>query len=478
MRFLAVLIILVLFVPTPGLGQSGTSSADDLRAGRLLVRGMTMLQAGDVASARASLDMALHLSPNNAAVLAALADAYAAAGQTADAIHYGARALSASPTDYENARKLAERFAYDGDVNSGVDALERHAAAAADLPSSLLVIRFLSEHGRSSEALARADEALTTYGPDAALLEAVLGIQPDEASSPTREAMLATIAADARNPIAALALLSDERLTDDAAERILERLLAAYPEIVGMNRRGDVEVIVDTPAMRDRALDPHADALAWLYRAEANPRDAAAWSTAAEKLLGIGRASLALQAARDASTFFPGRDELTALRIRAALGVGDEREVVDAARAALRFEAAITLAYGAAAWGIADDTDLLKVEAINFLRDVEPESIVDRLVGALALARTGSHEVRVQRLLEGTDREARSSSELAGLRGLVELERGRAGVAREWLELSEQSGVATPAVLDGLASILDREGEEASAIRLRTLAGERRSLDH
>jgi Tfp pilus assembly protein PilF len=70
----------------------------------------------------------------------------------------------------------------------------------------------------------------------------------------------------------------------------------------------------------------------------------------------------------------------------------------------------------------------------------------------------------------------RTSSELSGLRGLAERERGRTDVAREWLERALEIGRAHPNALEALAELRDTAGNEVSAEELRALARERRAL--
>jgi tetratricopeptide (TPR) repeat protein len=469
-RFLLVVLIALGGAYSPASGQHRPAEASELRASRLLVRGMTMLQAGDAASARASLEMALHLSPNNPSVLAALADAYAAAGDLTEALHYGAHALTANPADPENALKLARRYATDNNVNAGVDALERHLRAAPDLSAHLLLIRFLNDHGRITDALGVATDTFHAFGPEGMLIEAVLDASSSEATADARESLLTDLVRASSDPVVALSVIDDRRLDASAASRMREHLRAAFPALDRVTAGTSAEVVPPATEPNESGHDP-----ALLYRhAVAHPRDVDAAVRAAHVLQRAGRSGLAYQIARDASSFFPGRDDLSSLRIRAAVSLGDRAGAMAASRAALRFDSSVDLAYAAAAWSADEDSDL-GAEGFEFIESVTPDDDVARLIAALALAERGSPERQIARLMLGVDGRARDSSELSGLRGLVEHARGQANVAREWLEHSVELGGAFPLAIEALAGLYESTGEGALARELRDLARDRRA---
>jgi hypothetical protein len=477
LRLCITIILLASLASSPLSAQQAPASENELRAGRLLVRGLSMLQIGDPVSARENLEVALRLAPDNAAILAAISDVYAYDRNMAEAIRFARQAFDASPTDPDIAGRLSDYLARDGNTTDGVRVLERHSTAAGRLDSHLMLIRFLEAHGRSDDAVRQGRSGFERFGADGSLFSAILDLKSEGESADDREALLIQMALESGNPFFAAALIMDSEATDDAASRMELELAEAYPTVSGLRELSTPPAKVADDPHREAAEAVSRDAMALYRAATANPRDDKSWSDAATALLGEGRAGLAHEVARDAASFFPGRDELSALRLRAAIGIGDKAAILEAARAALRFDAAVYLAYAAAGWALADEQDDLFEEAIEYITSIQPSDAIERHVAALALAGLQDYPREVNRLINRTEESARASAELAGLRGLIEAARGNADMAREWLDFAVQSGAASPLVLDTFADILSASGDSRRADELRTLANDRRSSE-
>lgn len=436
-----------------------------------------MLQIGDPVSARENLEVALRLAPGNAAILAAISDVYAYDLNMAEAIRFAGQAFDASPTDPDIAGRLSDYLARDGNTTDGVRVLERHATATGRLASHLMLIRFLEAHGRSDDAVRQGRSAFERYGADGSLFHAILDLTSEGVSADEREALLIQMTLESGNPLFAAALITDSATTDESASRMEMELADAYPTVSGLRELSAPQTEVADDPHRETGEVVRRDAMALYRAAMANPRDDGGWSDAATALLAEGRAGLAHEVARDAASFFPGRDELSALRLRAAIGIGDKAAVLEAARAALRFDAAVYLAYAAAGWALADEPDDLFEEAIEYITSIQPSDAIERHVAALALAGLQGYPREVDRLINRTEETARASAELAGLRGLIEAARGNPDMAREWLDLAVQSGAASPLALDTFADIVSASGDSRRADELRTLANDRRSSE-
>jgi tetratricopeptide (TPR) repeat protein len=388
-RISFILLLTVGFGAPNVLAQNRIDTQAELRASRLLVRGMTMLHSGDVASARASLEMALHLSPNNATVLAALAEAYTAAGNTQEALHYAARALTVDPSDPENARLLAERYAADRNINAGVDALERHSRASPGLSSSLLLITFLANHGRSADALREVRNVLEISAYNSALIEATLAVTPDDISSADRLSLLSELMRAGGDQSLVIEVLSDSRLSDGDVTRLLSMLRRDFPGIGELITGAAIHAangMTEPAGQPSRSVDD-ADALEWYDRAIASPRSVETWAMASKRLLETGRAGLAHELARDAATFF--RVEMTSpasgSAVRWRSGIVMPPGMLLARRSDTRRPSTLRMPSRGPVTRIA-----LGDEAAEFLESVEPDGAVARIVAfAHALARDG-----------------------------------------------------------------------------------------
>jgi tetratricopeptide (TPR) repeat protein len=452
---------LLLTLGAGSLHAQGASEAE-LRAKRLLVRGLTMLQVGDATSARASLEMALHLSPNNPAILAAIADAYLEAGDIRESIHYGGRALTANPADSENAGRLAASYLRDGNPRAARDALDRHRRASPGLSSDIFAARFLAENGSATEALQILESAHSNHGSSRELLYPLQAISPT-ATDLSRWARLTALVlneigdiqlalpffdADARSPETITELRSMLTMDIPGQASSLTRYASA----------SDVEVRGQSKAR------PSRDLLAY---ANANPRDVDAWERAATGLFNDGKIALAHDTAEEATLLFPGNDVLTSIRLRTAVFLGDQSLALTAAVAALRYESNVDLAYSVAAWAARVD-DELGDEAREFVRSVSLDDPFSKLVAALSMARDGSTARALRQILDETDGRARDSAELAGLRGLVALVLGDGDMARQWLGRSVELGGEFPLVLESLADLV--ASDAAADLRVRAAA--------
>lgn len=143
----------------------GSGQADDaIHARQLLVRGMTRAYLEDYDAAIAYFEQALELVPQEASVLAALADAHAAQDDVTSALFYAREARDAAPDNPTYAMRLA---ALQVDANRPDEAVSTYAALVDRFPEQvdawLALARLHAEEARPAEAL-RAYEAALPHG--------------------------------------------------------------------------------------------------------------------------------------------------------------------------------------------------------------------------------------------------------------------------------------------------------------------------
>lgn len=163
----------------PPVQETGdTATADALRAEQLLVRGLTRAYVGDHAGALALYQQALRLLPQEAAVFAALAEAYAALGRPHEALYHATEAVRLAPQVAAYPAQLARLHLDQGDVAQALAVWTDWLRQAPDDPQALY------QSARLLVRLGRLHEALTAYArllarqpdPDVALLTEVLAL--------------------------------------------------------------------------------------------------------------------------------------------------------------------------------------------------------------------------------------------------------------------------------------------------------------
>lgn len=176
------LVVLAGGVPPPLYGQAippvrdAEDGADALRAEQLLVRGLTRAYIGDHAGALDLYQQALRLLPQEPAVFAALAEAYAALSRPNEALYHAAEAVRLAPTEAAYPAQLARLYLDQGSTAEALavwtDWLRQSPADPQALYQSA---RLLVQLGRLDEALAAYNRLLQRPAePDAALLHEVL----------------------------------------------------------------------------------------------------------------------------------------------------------------------------------------------------------------------------------------------------------------------------------------------------------------
>ncbi|MFT4604425.1 MAG: tetratricopeptide (TPR) repeat protein [Rhodothermales bacterium] len=285
-----------------------------LTASRLLVRGMTRSFLGDHQGAAELLDQALRFQPEDAAIHAALASAYAELGDASQATFYAERALQLAPDRPENLEMVAELREATGD---GVGSLEAYDQLVALKPLRV------EAHVARARLLSRLEQRVSAAGAYATALS-IAPLNP-ETLREYRDVTVSLGELDtALKTATSLTGLDPTAEDEQIRAEILVRLgrtsdaVAAFQRVLVLSP-GDGEATAALASLApDLVAAPDADAgdpVARAHRtaaaADDDVRNLAVRIEAIWANLEIGRMDVASPLVEDGLLFFPGDQDLT-----------------------------------------------------------------------------------------------------------------------------------------------------------------------
>ena len=284
-----VLVLAALLLAAPATAQQSAPSPERqaAEAEQYFVRGMTRAYVGDYEEAVELYERALGFAPDEAAVLAALAEAHEALGDATTAIFFASRAVAAAPDEPSGYRHLAGLQLSTGDTDGALDTYQRLLAAdPRDVGALTALARIQQQSGRLDDALATYETLLARVGENGAVRVRMLAIyrQQDDTAGAVR-ALEALTALDPGNSTLQRELAEVYAATGRPADaiRTLEAFLAERPDdaearlqLAGLYRTtGDAEradaLLGSLGAVTNASADPTGQAAALYRRAEDDP---------------------------------------------------------------------------------------------------------------------------------------------------------------------------------------------------------------
>lgn len=421
------LVLLAGLLAGPALAQQDGPSTERrlAEAEQIFVRGMTRAYIGDYDGAVELYERALGLAPEDAAVLAALAEAHEARGELTTALFYAGRAVERAPDEPSGYRLLAGLQLATGDTNAALSTYERLVEARPDDVAALAALaRIQQQSGRFTEALATYERVLDRVGENGAIRTRMLSIYErlgdDDGVLRSLEALVAL----------------------DPANAVLRDQLAEHYRTGGDTDRADTLAREPEPPSGSNA-DALFDAGDWPAAAAAlarelaaDPLDPPAWARLALARLYAGDSAAALDVAAEALLLFPGQ---YALVLAAALAHADAGDTSAARRS---FADALAILDDERP---GDDAERAFLQAHRALLDEDLDAALD-------------HARRA------TDARPENPSYLDVL-GRVLLARDAFGEAAEWLTKAVAAGARTVPTLERLGDAEAARGRREDARR-------------
>lgn len=464
MRCLLVLLLVILAAAGAEDAYSQKHELERDRAGRLLVRGLTMLQMGDAESALQSLEMAHQLAPNEPGILVSIAGAYAELGDYAAALFYSDQGLSLDPTNTDLQLEAASIRIRAGELASAAELLERLAQETAeDVGVATTAARHLADSGFRDQATRILVDQLERHRVDPAVLRTIVETGVSDMADVARslEAIVSSddVRSDEINRIAAWIELYG--LGNSLHEVV--RLIHAQGTVPGFAEPGAVAVAPSVASQRIPDSSISFDVAQLEAAVVADPRDINNWIAAARAYLDAGQPADAWRIAEEGLILFPSNSDLL---IDGALSLLEMKRD-DEARGLLRTTGlehpgtTILQSYLKAKSGAAGGTD-------RYLVEPHDERLGPALISYLSIASA----------LQGDIRKAASAADLAldlapghpialEASGRVRFLQGDAAHAIELLEQAAAIGSDRPRLLETLARFLDETGRTDAAADVR-----------
>jgi tetratricopeptide (TPR) repeat protein len=336
-RLTVTILVALLLVPAGGAAAQEAPDPPERMAGRLLVRGMTRTFLGDDEGAIALYREALALTPDDASILAALAEAHHRIGDDDSALFFARSAASRDPGRPGGGLLIADLLLATGDTGEALAELDRLSNA---FPDDDDVLRSLAEALVRAEQPTRAREAFRTLADrnpgDPVVLGRLLTLETDlgelERALRVLDELEAVEPGDADLAVRRGRLLVQLGRPTEAAEAFEGALVLAPAHREARAALAGLGVDPDSARAAGDAGRSGAD---WLRAASADPRNRDAWTRAVRSLAREGRTADALRAADDALLLFPGD-----VRLEVEAGLAALLAVLPG-RALAHFEAAL-----------------------------------------------------------------------------------------------------------------------------------------
>lgn len=314
------LLLAVTLAVAPDSTARQTADPPDRMAGRLFVRGMTRAFLGDDPGAVALYREALTHTPDDPAILEAMAEAHARMGETDSALFYARRVAQLAPDRPGPGLVVARLLVASGAVPEALGVLDD---LQARFPDDEVVLRTRADLLARTEQRTRARSAyrelVDRFGGSSDDLERLLDLETAlgdlEAAVRLLERLERHRPGDAALLQRRAEILVQLGRTDDALG-VFRQVLAADPASAEAR-----EALRALEAGDDAAPlpEPERSGRHWLDAAASDPRNVDAWRAAVCTLAREGRTADALRAAEDGLLFFPGDPELELCTGTAAL---------------------------------------------------------------------------------------------------------------------------------------------------------------
>jgi tetratricopeptide (TPR) repeat protein len=337
MRHAVTILVALLLLPAGSAAAQEAPDPPERVAGRLLVRGMTRTFLGDDEGAIALYREALALTPDDASILAALAEAHHRIGDDDSALFFARSAARRDPGRPGGGLLVADLLLAMGDTGEALAELDRLSNA---FPDDDDVLSSLAEALVRAEQPTRAREAFRTLADrnrgDPVVLRRLLdletGLGEPERALGVLDELEAVEPGDADLAVRRGRLLVQLGRPTEAAEAFGGALVLAPADREARAALASLGVDPDSARTAGEAGRSGAD---WLRAASADPRNREAWTRAVRSLAREGRTADALRAADDALLLFPGD-----VRLEVEAGLAALLAVLPA-RALAHFEAGL-----------------------------------------------------------------------------------------------------------------------------------------
>lgn len=281
-----------------------SSAEDDAQARRLFVRGMTYAQLDEFDRAIPLYERALKLAPDEAPLLAAMAEAQAAQKEMDTALYYAEQALKAAPSNPAYYTQLADLQEQNGQIAAALDTYrDRIARFPDDVTARLKLARLLAEANRPQEALDQYERIVSDHGGSASMRMEMLRLYREVDDADGIRQTLESLVDERPNTSFFRTLLAEfytQRGEPQQAIRMYRAVLAANPDNVeAALKLATLYQRQDEPdkaeALLDRALtSDNASTDQLVRRAESLVRRAETDSTAARTAMQLLERALAL----------------------------------------------------------------------------------------------------------------------------------------------------------------------------------------
>lgn len=309
LRITIALVVTLLVTPGRPVGAQQTSDPPERIAGRLLVRGMTRAFLGDDRGAIGLFSEALRLTPDDASLLGAMAEAHHRIGNEDDAAFFAQRATVVRPDRIDPGLLLVGILQASGDLAGALKELDRLTGV---FPDDTDVLRARAETLVLSEQWSSARDAYRLLADRlAGDTDALLNLVDLEAKLGNLDAALEALdRLDALAPGEVDVALRRGRILvhldrDPDAIRAFERVLDLAPgHVEAREALGALGVETDRTTEIVRSPDD------WLKAVADDPRSRDNWIMAVRTLAREGRTADALRTSGDALLLFPGSARL------------------------------------------------------------------------------------------------------------------------------------------------------------------------
>lgn len=215
----------------PGGAALQPAQADSVQARQLFVRGMTQAYVDDHRRAIAFYEAALRLAPNEAALLSAMADSYAALAEMRTALFYAEQARERDPENAYLYQQLAELYLETGDLERAAQAYQELLAHVPGHTGALQELaRVQSARGQYEAALATYERLLEVVGEQPAVQHRMLQLYLRLGHSTRAAHLLKRMIAEDPGNSELRRLLAEQYVREERLEQaveVLEESLAA-----------------------------------------------------------------------------------------------------------------------------------------------------------------------------------------------------------------------------------------------------------